>query len=193
MNRGVLAVAAVVALVIVAGAFVLPDGPAAAGAGDASGDGNGDGTAGGGGGGNETSDGGSGGGGPTPVVTVSGASGTATTEQPFAFAIDEIEQCGSTCRDVTSTVTNQQSSEATGVDVTTDIYAGNGTGGDTIWSGEESVGALPAGESYTATKRVELGMSDALAVEQNDGWITIETTIESDSKTMTITQRRDVN
>jgi len=183
MNRRFLSVTAVVVVVLVAGGFVLLDGPTAGVTGetptDAAGDGDGD-------AGSESSA-------STPLVTVSGGSGTATAEKPFVFTLDEIEQCGSTCRNVTSTVTNQQSTEATGVNVTTDIYAGNETSGDAIWSGEESVGSLPAGESSTATKRVELGMSDALAVEQNDGWITIETTIESDSKTMTIVQHRDVN
>jgi len=192
MNRRLLGVVGVVVVVLVAGAFVFLGGLGPVGDGDASAAGGGDGAAGD-GAGSGTSDGGSGSSASTPLVTVSGAGGTATAEEPFVFTIDEIEQCGSTCRDVTSTVTNQQSSEATGVDVTTDIYAGNETSGDTIWSGEEDVGTLPAGESYTATKRVNLGMSDALAVEQNDGWITIETTIESDSKTMTIIERRDVN
>jgi hypothetical protein len=191
MNRRLFGVVALVAVVLVAAAFVLPDGPVPGAGGDEPIDGATDGAAG--DGGDGASDGGSGSSASTPLVTVSGVEGTATAEKPFAFTIDEIEQCGSTCRDVTSTVTNQQSSEATGVDVTTDIYAGNETSGDTIWSGEEDVGTLPAGESYTATKRVDLGMSDALAVEQNDGWITIETTIESDSKTMTIIERRDVN
>jgi hypothetical protein len=191
MNQRLFGVVAVVAVVLVAGAFVLPDGPVPGANGDEPADGATDGAAG--DGGDEASDGGSRSSASTPLVTVSGVEGTATDQEPFAFAIDEIEQCGSTCRDVTSTVTNQQSSEATGVDVTTDIYAGNETSNDPIWSGEEAVGTLPAGESYTATKRVELGMSDALAVERNDGWITIETTIESDSKTMTIIERRDVN
>jgi hypothetical protein len=186
MDRRVLAIAGVVAVVIVAGAFVLPDEPGAAEVEGAPDSEAGDGDSGG-----DASDGGSSGG-STPLVTVSGG-GATTTEKPFAFTVDEIEQCGSTCRDVTTSLTNQQSTDASGVDATTDIYAGNQTDGDSIWSGEESIGTLPAGESDTVTKRVDLGMSDALAVEQNDGWITIETTIESDSKTMTIVQHRNVN
>jgi hypothetical protein len=182
MNRRLLSVAVVVAVVLVAGAFVLPDGPTPGVTGETPADAAGDG-----------GDGGSEGSASTPQITVSGGTGTATATEPFGFTIEEIEQCGNTCRDVTSTVTNQQSTDAADVDVTTDIYAGNETSGDPIWNGQESVGTLPAGESYTATKRVDLGMSDALAIERNDGWITIETTIESDSKTMTVVQHRDVN
>lgn len=117
---------------------------------------------------------------------------TAAPEDPFAFDVKNVEECGRTCRDVTTTLTNERSTNASNVTVTTHIYAGNGTSGDPVWTGEESVGTLPAGDSYTTTERVELGMSDVLAVEQNDGWITIETTIESDDATMTVVQRRDV-
>lgn len=118
---------------------------------------------------------------------------TDTSDTPFSFAVENIEECGRTCRDVTTSLTNQQSTAATGVAVETRIYAGNGTSGDPVWSGEESVGDLGAGESRTAVKRVDLSLSDALAIEQNGGWITIETTVQSDSETMTVVERRKVN
>lgn len=110
---------------------------------------------------------------------------------PFTFAIDRIESCGTTCRDVTSTLTNQQSTDATDVTVETEIYAGNGTDGDPIWTDTESVGTLAAGDSDTTTKQVDLSLTDAYAIEQNDGWITIETTITSDGETVTMTERRN--
>jgi len=118
--------------------------------------------------------------------------GEATTT-PFAFSVDRVESCGTTCRDVTSTLTNQQSTAATDVTVETDIYAGNSTEGDPVWTGTESVGALGVDESSTTTKRVDLSLSDAYAIERNDGWVTIETTVASDGETVTTTERRDVN
>ena len=117
---------------------------------------------------------------------------TDTSGEPFSFAVEQVEQCGQTCRDVTTSLVNQQSSEATNVAVETRIYAGNETSGDPVWTGEEDVGTLPAGELETTTKRVDLSLSDALAVEQNGGWITIETTVRPDDKSMRIVERRDV-
>ena len=55
---------------------------------------------------------------------------TARSESPFGFVVDQIETCGETCRDVTTTPTNRQSTAASDVTVTTRIYAGNGTDGD---------------------------------------------------------------
>ncbi len=113
-------------------------------------------------------------------------------EQAFSMSIDDVQECGETCRDVTTTLTNQQSSTATDVTVYTRIFAGNGTDGDVIWSGEQPVGSLEPSESVTATKRVELSLTDAYAVREADGWITIQTTIQSETETMTVTQHRDV-
>lgn len=115
-----------------------------------------------------------------------------TTGPPFTFTIDQIAECGQTCRDVTTTLTNEQSTADSNVTVYTRIYAGKGTDGDVVWEGTESVGALDAGESYTGTKRVELSMGDAYTIQQRDGWITIQTTVDSDGETMTFTEQRQV-
>lgn len=61
-----------------------------------------------------------------------------------------------------------------------------------VWEGTETVGDLGAGESYTATKRVELSLADGYAVERHDGWITIQTSIQSADGTVTFTEQRDV-
>lgn len=125
----------------------------------------------------------------------SGAGGDTTTESttPFTFAIDRIETCGETCRDVTATIANQQNETATSVTVYTQIYAGNSTdSGDRVWSGNEEVGTLEANGSSTSTKRVELSLLEARKVQNNDGWITVLTTVESDETTITFKSRRDV-
>jgi hypothetical protein len=120
------------------------------------------------------------------------ASGTSTATPPFGFAIDSIEECGQTCRDVTSTLTNQQGTTAGNVTVYTRIFAGQGTDGDVIWRGSEDVGTLPAGDSYTTTRQVELSYADALKVENNDGWITVQTTVETADGTVTFSDERQV-
>lgn len=112
---------------------------------------------------------------------------------PYSFTVQSIEKCGQTCRDVTVKLTNERNETATGVTIYTRIYAGNSTdASDKVWEGSREVGTLEAGASTTETQRVQLSVSDAYAVRQNDGWITILTTIESDDVTITFKQRRDV-
>ncbi|WP_299332115.1 hypothetical protein [Haloplanus sp.] len=134
------------------------------------------------------------------AATTSDSNGTATptTDEastptpPFGFAIDTIEECGQTCRDVTSTLTNQQDTTAENVTVHTRILAGQGTDGDVVWRGNEDVGTLPAGDSYTTTRQVELSFSDALTIENSDGWITVQTTVETEGGAVTFTDERQV-
>lgn len=118
----------------------------------------------------------------------------AATSPPFVFSIDNIEECGTTCRDVTVTLFNQRNETAENVTVYTRIYAGNSTAeDDRIWQGKEDVGTMSADSSVTATKRVSLSYADAYAVEQNDGWVTIVTVVQSDGETVRFEEQRDVN
>lgn len=118
--------------------------------------------------------------------------GDDSTTPPYTFSVDEIETCGWKCRDVTGTLTNEQSSSASHVRIDTRIYAGNGTDGEVVWTDTERVGTLPAGESVTIRKRVKLTWAEAHTVRQNGGWITIRTRLQSDSETIASTHRRDV-
>ncbi|MDQ2071011.1 hypothetical protein RBH20_00525 [Haloarcula sp. H-GB4] len=128
----------------------------------------------------------------TAITDTGDSDGGAASTPPFAFTVDSIEECGRTCRDVTSTLTNQQNSTADDITVYTRIYAGNTTDGDVVWQGSEDVGTLEADGSYTTTRRVDLAFSDAYAIEQADGWITIRTTVETADQTVTISDQRDV-
>lgn len=136
---------------------------------------------------------------PTQTPADSGAgsgdgandAGTADAEPSFAFDIDRIESCGETCRDVTTTLTSEGAGAAD-VTVYTRIYAGNGTDGDVVWEGSEPIGDLDAGESYTGTERVDLSITQAYAIQRSGGWITVRTTIDSDERTVTTTERREV-
>ncbi|MFB6176751.1 MAG: hypothetical protein ABEI99_06330, partial [Halobaculum sp.] len=136
----------------------------------------------------------------TPTETASsGTTDTATstatvTGDAFSFAIQEITECGDTCRDITAAVTNEQSTEASDVTTFTQIYAGNETTSDAkIYENRQSVGAIPAGETATTTQRVEFTLTEAVKIRDNGGWITIVTKItDADGDTVTVTQRRDV-
>jgi hypothetical protein len=112
---------------------------------------------------------------------------------PFGFEIVATEPCGQTCRDVTVELTNNRDTVATGVTVSTRIFAGNETTeGAMVWDGEEDVGRVAAGGTITSTRRVELGFSGGLAVQNSDGWVTIVTTVASDDTTVTFERTEQV-
>jgi len=131
---------------------------------------------------------------PTEGPTDDGESGEAetTTAEPFTFTVDETAECGTTCRDVTATLNNERNETATGVTTYTRIYAGenNTDADDVVWEGTVDVGTLDGGASHTTTERVELSLLDARTVNQNDGWITVVTTVESDDATVTFRETR---
>ena len=129
----------------------------------------------------------------TVVVEGTGTEGASSTEtqSPFSFTIDSIEKCGETCRDVTATITNNQNSTATGVTVRSEIYTGDNYD-NKIWEGTSEAGELESGESYTDEKRVELGVSEAYAVQQNDGEILIKTYVVTDDATYVFNEERNV-
>lgn len=124
----------------------------------------------------------------------SDSTATPTETPPFSFTIDTIEECGQTCRDVTATLNNQQDDTATGVTVFIRIFAGedNTDSEDLVWEGKEEAGTLEAGGSHTTTERVELSLQEANKIKQNDGWITILTTVKSDDTTVTFRDSEQV-
>lgn len=113
---------------------------------------------------------------------------------PFSFTVDNVEECGPTCRDVTATLHNDQDEPATGVTVYIRIFAGqNNTDiDDRVWEGRVDVGSLDPGGVSTTTERVELSIQDARKVDQADGWITILTTVQSDETTVTFRESEQV-
>jgi len=128
---------------------------------------------------------------PTPSDTAATATRTAAT-QPFTLETREVESCGMLCRNVTSTVTNEQSTAARDVTIRTRLYAGNDTDSEVRWEGTERVDRIGPRETYVATQQVELPLEDALAIRDADGWVTIRTTVESANRTVTVTDRREV-
>lgn len=130
---------------------------------------------------------------PTDAVDTQSDEETAENLPPFTFEIVDMEECGTTCRDVTVTLHNNQEQSASDVSVTTRIYAGKSTDeNDQIWRGDEEIGDMEAGDSETRTQRVELSTSEAFEVQRNDGWITIHTTVESRENTFTFEEERNV-
>lgn len=136
---------------------------------------------------------------PTATATPSGAGAgdggsTTATTPPFTFTVDDLQDCGLTCRDVTATLHNQQDEAATGVTVYIRIYAGQDASdaAEVVWQGQEPVGTLEAGASYTTNRRVELSLGEAQAIEQEGGWVTVVTTVETDRRTVTFRESQQV-
>ena len=116
--------------------------------------------------------------------------GTATAApQPFKFVIQNITECGDTCRVVNGSVVNQQDTTAEDVTVRSEIY----TGGDKIWEGSSDAGSLEPGETFSDTKRVELSYSQAYKVQQNDGDILVKTYVETSETTYVFKDERNVS
>ena len=125
-----------------------------------------------------------GGGGDTVSSGVADATPTPKAYD-FQFQILNTKSCGQTCRDVTVRLTNRGAKTATGVTAKSRILVD----GDQIWSGTENIGTVSPGESVTRTKRVKLGLFDAAKVQQNNGYVTIKTTVTWDDGSRTFTKR----
>lgn len=120
--------------------------------------------------------------------TTTGTTTETSDSSAYRFTIQSIEKCGTTCRDVTARLANAGADERTNVRVTTKLYAD----GDLLWSGTETVGALAPGEAHTSTKRVDVGLSGGMKIQNNDGYVTIVTVVRSDSGTTRFSERRKV-
>ncbi len=110
------------------------------------------------------------------------------SQRPFDLDVEDIEECGRTCRDVTVGLTNNGANERTNVTVATTLYAGD----EAVWNGKESVGALASEESTTETRRVKLGFVAGAKIQRNDGVVTVETVVRWDGGSATYREDREV-
>jgi hypothetical protein len=78
--------------------------------------------------------------------------------------------------------------------VYTRIFAGedNTAEDDVVWEGKKEVGTVEAGGSRTATERIDLSLQEAWKIDQQNGWITIVMTIETDDRTVTFQNSEQV-
>ena len=132
----------------------------------------------------------------TPVVqhsldrtsTTDPATAQLAESTQFNFTIRNVSTCGVACRDVTVTAVNTGDATARDVKVVTRLEAGE----NVVWRGSESIEELEPGESTTVTKRVRLGPFELVQVQQNDGYVTGNTTVTWDGGRETFSERRKV-
>lgn len=119
-----------------------------------------------------------------------GETATTTESAPatFRFDVRSVEECGTTCRDVTVSVRNRGGTDAENVDVSVRLL----TGDTEVWRGTQSFDRVDAGEARTQTRRINIGYVDGARIRANDGYVTIETTITWDGGEETFSERRQV-
>lgn len=139
--------------------------------------------------GDEASHGGTGTAAESGSESVDGGSGDAApAPASFRFDVRGVEDCGTTCRDVTVSVKNRGDTDAEDVDVKVKLLAD----GDEIWTGTQSYERVAAGQARTETRRVKIGYFDGARIKANDGYVTIRTTITWDGGKETFSERRQV-
>ena len=125
---------------------------------------------------------------PSPVASGGHGGSSGGHVRPFSFTVQQIDRCGSTCRDVTVTLTNNGGHARGGIVVKSWIYAGN----DTVWKGSQAIGTLGGGASTTETQRVDVGLVDGAKIKQHGGVVTIVTVVDWDGGSATYRTQRQV-
>jgi hypothetical protein len=126
---------------------------------------------------------------PTATATATQTPTAAAPEQGalgLGFEIRNSSECGNACRDVTYAVVDSGGDGAGDVSAEIEITAD----GEPVWNGTESVGAVPAGGETVRTVRVEVGLSEAYAVSENDDRVTVTTVLAAGDRATTIEQER---
>lgn len=122
-----------------------------------------------------------------PVATAQ-PTPTADADPEIRMRVGRVTRCGTTCRDVTAHLHNRDTVDLTNVEVYTTIYAD----GEIVWVDAERVGTVAAGDTYTATKRVEVSPGEALKIHSSDGSVRVETVVEFDQGSTVVTEDIDV-
>lgn len=112
-----------------------------------------------------------GGGGTAPPANTTNASSA-----PLSHTVENISNCGQTCRIMNATVTNQGNTTAANVEVQYRIY----TGDEQVWRGNATVGTLAVNASEPIQKRIEVSAGAGLMIRGNDGNVLIRANVTSD-------------
>jgi hypothetical protein len=145
----------------------------------------------------ETNDGDDGGGGDD---TDRGGTGTLQTNtqttytgKPFVPELENMEECGETCREATVAMQNAMNVDAENVVVYVRIHAGDSTDpDDVVWAENRNIGTLGAGEVYRETESIDLTPQQANNVREEGGLATVKATVDSRQATATFVERDNV-
>lgn len=99
---------------------------------------------------------------------------TATPERVrFDAEIEQITECGFTCRTLTYTIQNHGAGTAAGVEVGIRVF----TGGEQVYEDSQTVGDIDARSQRTGvSKDVDPGLGAGRKIKSNDGQVVVELT-----------------
>jgi len=113
--------------------------------------------------------------------------------QPFVPELENVEECGETCREATVALQNDMNVVAEDIVVYVRLYAGDSTNpDDVVWGENRELGTLGAGEVYRTTETIDLTPQQANKVRETDGLVTAKATVASDQATATFVEKDDV-
>lgn len=126
----------------------------------------------------------------TKTISVSEEVGNSASVEidDLELAIEEVGECGVTCRNVTYVLTNPTETSVT--DLTADITLVSG--GTTVWENERSLGYVQAGDEVTLTDEVSLDRDQMARILENDWEVTINVRLQSANETRTISFDREL-
>jgi hypothetical protein len=126
-------------------------------------------------------------------VTTALQANTERSGPPFVPELENMEECGETCREATVALQNNMNVDAENVVVYVRLHAGDSTDSeDVVWGENRNIGTLEPGEVYRETETVDLTPQQANKVRETDGVVTAKATIESDQATATFVERDNV-
>jgi hypothetical protein len=110
---------------------------------------------------------------PTPVTTPTAA--TPGGSRDLSFAVAGLAECGVTCRDVEYRVANGGDGTIRDLDAEITLRSG----GESVWSGDRTIGDLGAGQTVTVAQRIDVGTDGGLTIQENGGNVTLVVDLQS--------------
>ncbi len=108
--------------------------------------------------------------------------GTQVPSVDLSVIVDEITECGRTCRTLAYTVQNRGGAGAENVTVEVAVRTPDADG-DVVYEGTQELGAIDSERQRQATTNLTLGEDGAAAVQNNDGSVAVEITAVADDGT----------
>lgn len=105
--------------------------------------------------------------------TTTGTAGEDATAPDVEFdaSVDDIQECGRTCRALFYTVSNRGTDDAASVGVRIRVF----TGGGKVYDEVQDIGPLDARSKRDGIKKqIDVGLGGAAKIKNNDGAVTIE-------------------
>jgi hypothetical protein len=121
---------------------------------------------------------------PSPTPTGAASLTTDQGNTDFDVTVTTQGRCGPTCLNVATVITNQQTTQATDVEITAQVFPGYVKSADSataipVYQTEEQIGTLAPGERRSIDRSVRWGSADALSVKNQSGQVTILIQVQS--------------